>query len=89
MNKIYLIVLGLSLSIISCKPSNSGHEGHSHDEVSGGAAHAEHNNQTMTIFSDDTEVFAEFHPLVAGQVSKFLKHLTRLDTYKPDRKSVV
>jgi RND family efflux transporter MFP subunit len=84
MNKIYLIVLGLSLSIISCKPSApSGHEGHSHDEVSGGAAHEEHNNQTVTIFSGKTEVFAEFHPLVVGQVSKFLTHLTRLDTYRP------
>ena len=88
MNKIYLIALGLSLSIIACKPSASGHEGHdhgghSHDEVSGGAAHEEHNNQTVTLFSDDTEVFAEFHPLVIGQVSKFLTHLTRLDTYKP------
>jgi len=83
MNKIYLIALGLSLSIISCKPSTSGHEGHSHDEVTGGASHEEHNNQTVTIFSDKTEAFAEFHPLVVGQVSKFLTHLTRLDTYKP------
>ncbi len=88
MNKIYLIALGLSLSIIACKPSTSGHAendhgGHSHDEVSGGAAHVDHNNQTVTIFSDKTEVFAEFHPLVVGQVSKFLTHLTRLDTYRP------
>jgi len=89
MNKIHLIVLVLSLSIISCKPSTTGHEGHdhgghSHDEVTGGAAaHEEHNNQTVTLFSDKTEVFAEFHPLVVGQVSKFLTHLTRLDTYKP------
>ncbi len=84
MNKIYLIVLGLSLSIIACKPSNqSGHGGHSHDEVSGGAVHVDHNNQTVSIFSNQTEVFAEFHPLVAGQVSTFLTHLTRLDTYRP------
>ncbi|MGZ2369394.1 efflux RND transporter periplasmic adaptor subunit [Ancylomarina sp. YFZ004] len=84
MNKIYLIAIGLSLSIVACKPSSpSGHEGHSHDEVSGGAAHVEHTNQTLTIFSDKTEIFAEFHPLVVGQVSKFLTHLTRLDTYKP------
>lgn len=83
MNKIYLIALGLSLSIISCKPATPGHEGHSHDEVTGGAAHEEHTNQTLTLFSDKTEVFAEFHPLVVGQVSKFLTHLTRLDTYKP------
>lgn len=87
MTKLYLIALGLSLSIIACKPSTpSGHEGHSHDEVAGGAAHAdhaEHTNQTVTLFSEDTEVFAEFHPLVVGQVSKFLTHLTRLDTYRP------
>ena len=86
MTKIYLIALGLSLSVIACKPSPQSGHGHSHDEVSGGAAHAdhaEHNNQTVTLFSDKTEVYAEFHPLVAGQVSKFLTHLTRLDTYKP------
>lgn len=86
MTKIYLIALGLSLSVMACKPSPQSGHGHSHDEVSGGAAHAdhaEHTNQTVSIFSDDTEVFAEFHPLIAGQVSKFLTHLTRLDTYKP------
>jgi len=83
MNKIYLIAIGLSLSIIACKPSTQSGHGHSHDEVSGGAAHADHNNQTVTLFSETTEVFAEFHPLVAGQVSKFLTHLTRLDTYRP------
>jgi len=84
MNKIYLIAIVLSLSIISCKPSApSEHEGHSHDEVSGGTTHEEHNNQTVTIFSNKTEIFTEFDPLVVGQVSKFLTHLTRLDTYRP------
>ncbi len=81
MNKIYLIAIGLSLSISSCKPSTQ--SAHAHDEVAGGTAHEEHNNQTLTLFSDQTEVFAEFHPLVVGQVSKFLAHITRLDTYKP------
>ena len=87
MNKIYLIAIGLSLSLVSCKPStpsaHEGHEGHSHDEVAGGTTHEEHTNQTATIFSDKTEVFAEFHPWVVGQVSKFFTHVTRLDTYSP------
>jgi len=84
------IWIGLCLSILftACQSASNdshGHDhgGHSHDEVSGGATHEEHNNQVVTIFSDDTEIFAEFHPLVAGQVSKFITHLTRLDTYKP------
>ncbi|RXQ89506.1 efflux RND transporter periplasmic adaptor subunit [Ancylomarina salipaludis] len=94
MNKIYLIALGLSLSIISCKPSaSSGHEGHEHGGHDHGEVaaetHDEHESQTLTLYSQETELFAEFHPLVAGQISEFLAHLTRLDSYKPYKKGKV
>jgi RND family efflux transporter MFP subunit len=37
----------------------------------------------LTHFSDVTELFVEFPPLVAGQKAPFLAHLTRLDDFKP------
>jgi len=84
MNKLYMIALGLSLSIAACQPSaKSSHEGHDHGVEGAEDAHEEHNNQELTIFTEETELFAEFHPLVAGQTSNFLAHLTRLDTYRP------
>lgn len=84
MNKLLTIALGLSLSITACQPSaKSSHDGHDHGAEIAEEAHEEHNNQELTIFTEETELFTEFHPLVAGQVSNFLAHLTRLNTYKP------
>lgn len=37
---------------------------------------------SVTRWTDKTELFAEYPPLVAGQVSRFAIHLTRLDTFK-------
>jgi RND family efflux transporter MFP subunit len=37
---------------------------------------------SVTLWSDRTEVFAEYPPLVVGQTSRFAIHLTRLDTFK-------
>ena len=37
----------------------------------------------VTRWTDKTELFAEYAPLVAGQTSRFAIHLTRLDSFKP------
>jgi membrane fusion protein, heavy metal efflux system len=37
---------------------------------------------SVTRWTDKTELFAEYPPLVAGQTSRFAIHLTRLDTFK-------
>ena len=37
----------------------------------------------LTRFSDRTELFAETRPLLAGEASEFLVHLTRLSDFKP------
>jgi RND family efflux transporter MFP subunit len=47
-----------------------------------GHPHADESLQ-YTLFGDHLEFFIEHGPLVAGEESVFLVHLTRLDTYKP------
>ncbi len=37
---------------------------------------------SVTRWTDQTELFAEYPPLVAGSTSRFAIHLTRLDTFK-------
>lgn len=37
---------------------------------------------SVTQWTDRTELFAEYPPLVVGQTSRFAIHLTRLDTFK-------
>lgn len=48
-----------------------------------GAEAGEPEPLTVTRWTDKTELFAEYPPLVAGQTSRFAIHLTRLDTFKP------
>lgn len=38
---------------------------------------------SITKWTADTELFAEYPPLVAGKKSRFAIHLTRLDSFKP------
>jgi cobalt-zinc-cadmium efflux system membrane fusion protein len=38
---------------------------------------------SVTRWTDKTELFAEYPPLVVGVTSRFAIHLTRLDTFKP------
>jgi membrane fusion protein, heavy metal efflux system len=50
---------------------------------SGSAVEPEPHPESYTNWTTKTELFAEYPPLVAGQVSRFAVHLTRLDTFKP------
>jgi RND family efflux transporter MFP subunit len=38
---------------------------------------------SVTRWTDRTELFAEYPPLVVGETSRFAIHLTRLDSFKP------
>ena len=40
---------------------------------------------SVTRWTDRTELFAEYSPLVVGTTSRFAIHLTRLDTFEPVR----
>ncbi len=66
---------------------------HSHDAESGHAHHADGNHITpaeptlealaYTLYTDKTELFVEFKPLVVGQESRFAAHFTALgDLFK-------
>lgn len=73
MNKLILIFLIALLA--SCQQSNTSEEhGHPHEEESAALAY--------TLYSDKTELFVEFKPLVVGQSSQFAAHFTKLgDTF--------
>jgi len=45
----------------------------------------QHSNEAsqVTLFSENTEFFIEHEPLIAGEESEFLVHLTDLTTYSP------
>ena len=54
---------------------------HSHESEHGDEEHLE--PLAVTLFSDRTELFAELPPLIIGEPSEFLVHLTRLADFKP------
>src|SRR5688500_14552903 len=69
MNKFLLTILIALLA--SCQQSNTSEEhGHPHEEASASLAY--------TLYSEKTELFVEFKPLVVGQLSTFAAHFTKL-----------
>jgi RND family efflux transporter MFP subunit len=54
---------------------------HSHETDQGDEEHLE--PLALTLFSNRTELFAELPPLVLGESSELLVHLTRLTDFKP------
>jgi membrane fusion protein, heavy metal efflux system len=69
MNKFLLTILIALLA--SCQQSNTSDEyGHPHEQASATLAY--------TLYSDKTELFVEFKPLVVGESSTFAAHFTKL-----------
>lgn len=77
-----LVSLLLMAVMVSCKKGSE--HGHSHE---GEGAHQHENGlepMAYTLYSDQTELFVEFKPLVAGTPSRFATHVTVLgETFKP------
>lgn len=73
-----IIMIGLIFGLGSCQNSN-----HNHDEED---AHVHSSSDLEPISnivrSDKTELFVEFPPLVVGEKSKFITHLTNLTNHK-------
>lgn len=71
----FLIVGGL---LAGCQNENHNH-GHADDH---GPPHGGHEAHTeplaYTLYSDKTELFVEFRPLIVGKTSKFAVHVTQL-----------
>jgi cobalt-zinc-cadmium efflux system membrane fusion protein len=66
-----LLLIGFGLVAAGCSPS-----------VEPAAQAEEPETLSVTRWTDKTELFAEYPPLVVGATSRFAIHLTRLDTFK-------
>jgi membrane fusion protein, heavy metal efflux system len=65
------IIFSVALLASSCRQSDHAEEhGHPHDEGLAPLAY--------TIYTDKTELFVEFKPLIVGESSRFAAHFTRL-----------
>lgn len=71
MRNIILFAAGI-LSMLAC---NHVHNNHLHDHSQDLVSH--------TVWTDRLELFVEFPPLVAGELSSFTSHFTLVDGYKP------
>ncbi|HEY0732366.1 MAG TPA: hypothetical protein VGD33_08100, partial [Chitinophagaceae bacterium] len=76
--KRYLVALLALAMFFSCKDKTS--EDHAHN------ADGSHPEEALpalsyTLYSDSTELFVEFKPLVVGSTSRFATHLTRLGDF--------
>jgi RND family efflux transporter MFP subunit len=68
-----IIISIMTMFIIGCGPDKSSEDGHGHDHAAGGLEPV-----SYTLYSDKTEIFVEFKPLVVGEISKFAAHFTIL-----------
>jgi hypothetical protein len=76
------LLLGAVLLLAACGQTDTGEHGHDH----AGEAHQDHGDELALIYTDytdQTELFVEFPPLVAGESSVFAAHVTRLADFKP------
>jgi hypothetical protein len=76
MNKIIISFVLLATLFTACKNEHKhdGEHGHSH----GNEAHTELEPLAYTIYTEKSELFVEFKPLVVGETSKFAAHFTQL-----------
>lgn len=77
MNKSHLLFIAAMLVFIGCgneEEHNHSH-GHGHEH---GHSHSTVEPVSYTVYTDRTELFVEFKPLIKGQVSKFAAHFTTL-----------
>lgn len=93
MKKYIYSTLISALAIVGCHDHP---HGHSHDTVGGHAHEEEHGHPheeelsiSHTIWTDKSELFVEFKPLVVGEVSRFAAHFTDLTDHSPVTKGSV
>ena len=76
---ILILVAALALGIAGCRNEDS-HAGDAHDDHGhghGGSA------VVVTLWTDQSELFMEYPPLVAGKSERLIVHLTVLETFDP------
>lgn len=62
---------------------HGGHSGHGHDDHDHEDHEEERRSVSLTIFTENSELFLKFPVLVKGKESKFLAHMTHLRNSKP------
>ncbi len=72
MNRFRLIMLVVAVGLPACGSSPAPRE-HANEEIS----------LDVTSWTDRSELFMEYPPLVAGQSARFAVHLTRLEDFQP------
>lgn len=70
-NIIFILAISVSVFLIGCGKDN-------HKDNSGNSEEPELEPLAYTLYSDKTELFVEFKPLVAGDESRFAAHFTHL-----------
>ncbi len=80
----------LAVAFMACKKAEQDpHAGHGHGapaETEDALDHGEEANASYTIYSENYELYVEFHPLVASQLTVFNVHVSRLNNFKPVKK---
>ncbi len=74
MKKLFATIVVLSLFTVACQDRST------QNAVDD---HAEHDDLSYTIYSDELELFVEFPPLIIGKTATFITHFTRLEDFKP------
>jgi len=70
-----VVLVFLFSALAGCREAPSGGHGHGHEQAS----------QSVTLWTNKTELFMEYETLVAGHASSFLAHLTDLSDFQPIR----
>lgn len=75
MKKAFMFVAFATVFLFGCVENHDGHdhEGHDHPTENNGLEPL-----SFTLYSEKTELFVEFPPLVVGQETRFTSHLTEL-----------
>ena len=75
----------ISCILLGCTHAHDSESGHAHDAAGNHVVPAEPSLEALayTIYTDKTELFVEFKPLVVGEESRFAAHFTALgDLFK-------
>ena len=83
-----LAALIAALLLAGCGDKQTAATGHDRAAPAQAAAHSGHDDhgpagEKLTHFSDRSELYVEFPPLVSGQAATFVAHFTQLADFKP------
>ncbi|MBI9039046.1 MAG: efflux RND transporter periplasmic adaptor subunit [Bacteroidales bacterium] len=81
-----LLFLLIPLIFLGCTNQSQQMQVDVHGDQVSDSHNKTHAQESKTVFSENAELFVEFHPLVVGQLSTFSAHLTKLSNQKPFEK---